>query len=139
MPSSRWSASVDIKVPFHDVDAMRIVWHGNYFRYFEVARCELLDRIDYNYEQMGESGFAWPVIDARARFGKPIRFGQLITVEATIKEYEHRLRIAYQIRDKQTGRRLTRGSTVQVAVDLSSDEMCYASPQVLFDKLGVER
>ena len=54
---SRWCAEVEVLVPFHDIDAMRIVWHGNYFRYFEVARCALLASIDYDYEQMGASGY----------------------------------------------------------------------------------
>lgn len=134
---SRWRAEVEVLVPFHDIDAMRIVWHGNYFRYFEIARCALLDTIDYDYEQMGASGYAWPIVDVRARFGKPARFGDVLTVEAGIVEYRQRLRIAYQIRDKATGRRLTRGSTTQVAVELASGSMCYVSPRVLLDRLGV--
>ena len=36
------SASVEIEIPFHDCDPMQVVWHGNYARYLEVARCELL-------------------------------------------------------------------------------------------------
>ena len=31
-------ASVEITVPFHDVDMMEVVWHGHYTKYFEVAR-----------------------------------------------------------------------------------------------------
>ena len=135
---SRWRATVEIKVPFHDVDAMRIVWHGHYFKYFEIARCELLDSIDYNYDQMRQSGFAWPVIDVRARFGKPGRFGDLITVHATIREYENRLRIGYEIRNTATGKRITRGSTTQVAVSLETNEMCYVSPPVLLQRLGLD-
>jgi acyl-CoA thioester hydrolase len=135
---SRWHAEVEVLVPFHDIDAMRIVWHGNYFRYFEIARCALLDTIGYDYEQMGASGYAWPVIDVRARFGKPARCGDRLVVEAGIMEYRHRLRIAYQIRDKETGRRLTRGSTTQVAVDLATNSMCYVSPPVLLERLGVD-
>lgn len=135
---SKWRAEVEIKVPFHDVDAMHIVWHGNYLKYFEIARCALLDSIDYNYAQMSDSGYAWPVIDARVRFGKPARFDQLLTVAAVVREYENRLRISYEIRDTATGGRITRGSTTQVAVCLATNEMCYVSPPVLLEKLGLE-
>ena len=115
---------------------MRIVWHGNYLKYFEIARCALLDEVGYNYDQMGASGYAWPVIDAKVRFGKPARFGDELKVTAAIREYEHRLRISYEIRNQQN-QRLTRGSTVQVAVDLATNEMCYRSPDVLLQRLGV--
>ena len=115
-----WEASVEIQIPFHDVDAMGIVWHGNYVKYFEIARCALLDSIGYNYGGMVESGYAWPVVNLRVRYPQPARFGQRIVVTAAIKEFEHRLRIAYLITDSESGRRMTRGSTVQVAVDMAT-------------------
>ena len=135
--SDTWRASVTLEVPFHDVDAMGVVWHGNYLKYFEVARCALLDSIGYNYRQMNESGYAWPIVGLRVRYPKPATFGQKIVVTATIKEYEHRLRIAYLVTDALSGQRLTRGSTVQVAVDIETGEACFASPRVLLQRLGV--
>ena len=48
----RFRTCVTITVPFHDVDAMGVVWHGNYFRYLEVAREQLLKQFDYGYRQM---------------------------------------------------------------------------------------
>lgn len=128
-------ASVEIKIPFHDVDMMEITWHGHYVKYFEIARCALLDSIDYNYSQMRDSGFAWPVIDMRIRYPGPSQFGQVITVKATIKEWENRLKIDYEIRDKVTGQRLTRGYTVQVAVNIESREMLLESPPILYSKI----
>ena len=43
------SATTELEVQFFDVDSMRVVWHGNYVKYLEVARCELLKLFDYNY------------------------------------------------------------------------------------------
>lgn len=132
------SAEVELKVPFHDADPLGIVWHGNYAKYFEIARCELLDSFDYNYTQMLESGYAWPVIDMHLRYVKAIRFEQRIRVRATLEEWEHRLKIAYLIRDAASGERLAKGSTVQVAVTADTFEMQYASPDVLARKLGLK-
>lgn len=132
------SATADIEIPFHDVDMMRIAWHGHYVKYFEVARCKLLDNIDYNYLQMAASGYGWPVIDMALRFVKPATFGQTVVVEAAIVEYEYRLKIQYVITDKKSGERLTKGHTVQVAVGLKDNEMCLVSPKVLGEKLGLE-
>jgi len=129
--------TVDILVPFHDVDMMEVVWHGYYVKYFEIARCALLDKIDYNYSQMRDSGYAWPVIDLRIRYAKPAVFGQLISVQAEIVEWENRLKINYSITDKLTGLRLTKGYSIQVAIDSQTKAMCFESPRVLLEKLGV--
>ena len=130
-------AEVDIIIPFHDVDMMAISWHGHYVKYFELARCALFDKIDYNYVQMRDSGYAWPVVDLRIRYPGPTTFNQKVTVKATIIEWENRLKINYELRDSQTAKRLTKGYTVQVAVDMSNQEMCFESPKVLYEKLGL--
>lgn len=130
-------ASVDIRVPFFDVDSMEVVWHGHYVKYFEEARCALLDKLGHNYYQMRESGYAWPVIDLQVRYIRGAQFGQRIRVQADLVEWENRLKIHYLISDSETGARMTRGSTVQVAVDIARREMLLASPQVFVD--AVER
>ncbi|WP_319633661.1 acyl-CoA thioesterase [Pelagibius marinus] len=128
---------MQLTVPFHDVDMMEIAWHGHYAKYFEIARCALLDQISYNYQQMRASGYAWPIIELKTRYVKPARFGQIIVVRARIVEYELRLKIDYLITDALNGTRLTKGSTVQVAVELETGELLLASPSVLLEKLGV--
>ena len=117
---------------------MEVVWHGHYAKYFEIARCTLLEKIDYNYPQMRDSGYAWPVIDLRIRYVKPAVFGQLVTVSAGIVEWENRLKIDYLITDKPTGARLAKGYSIQVAVNMAKRDMCFASPAVLLEKLRVK-
>ncbi len=134
---ARWFAEVEMQVQFFDLDPMEIVWHGNYVKYLEVARCALLDKIGYNYVEMKESGYAWPIIDMHLRYAAPATFGQVIRLRAEIVEWENRLKIDYLISDAASGRRLNKASTIQVAVDMASKEMCFVSPPVLFEKLGV--
>jgi acyl-CoA thioester hydrolase len=129
---------VEIEVPFHDIDVMGVVWHGHYVKYLEIARCALLDEIDYNYPQMKASGFAWPVIEVRIRYPQPLYFQQKVRVKARIDEWENRLKISYLIEDMNTGQRLTKAYTVQVALDLESGEMSFASPDILLHKLGID-
>ncbi|MDB5975561.1 MAG: 4-hydroxybenzoyl-CoA thioesterase [Nevskia sp.] len=130
------SAEVTIQIPFHDVDLVGIVWHGHYAKYFEIARCALLESFDYNYDRMLASGYGWPVIDLRLRYVKPAQFGQKIRVRATLLEWENRLRIEYLVTDDASGQRLTKGESVQVAVNIATREMCMVSPDVLFERLG---
>ena len=128
-----------VEVPFHDVDMVGIVWHGHYAKYFELARCALLDTFNNGYMQMKASGYGWPVIDLRLRYVKPAWFGQKLRVRATLLEWENRLRIEYLVSDAQTGERLTKGESVQVAVHMDTREMCLVSPDVLFERLGVDK
>ena len=129
-------ADVMIEVPFHDVDTMHVVWHGHYLKYFEIARCKLLDQFHYNYNQMRDSGYAWPVIESHVRYVQGIEFEQKIRVRAILKEWENRLKIEYLIFDVVSGRKLTKGYTSQVAVHIEKREMCFQSPQVLLDCLN---
>jgi len=135
---SRWFAEVEIDVQFFDLDPMEIVWHGNYVKYLEIVRCVLLDKIGYNYPQMKESGYLWPVIDMQLRYVGPATFGQKLKLRADLVEWENRLKIDYLITDALSGKRLNRASTTMVAVDVATREMCFASPPVLFEKLGIE-
>ncbi|WP_394751714.1 acyl-CoA thioesterase [Crenothrix sp.] len=135
MSKSTHHAAVDLTIPFHDVDMMEVVWHGHYAKYFEIARCAVLEKINYNYLHMRDSGYAWPVIDLRIRYVKPAVFGQVITITASIVEWENCLKINYLITDKNTGARLAKGHSVQVAVNMQTGSMCFESPKVLIEKL----
>jgi acyl-CoA thioester hydrolase len=134
---SRWFAETEISVQFSDLDPMEIVWHGHYVKYLEIVRGVLLDSIDYNYPQMKTSGYVWPVIDVHLRYAHSATLGQRLKLRAEIVEWENRLKINYLITDAITGDRLTRATTTQVAVEITSREMCFVSPAVLFEKLGV--
>jgi acyl-CoA thioester hydrolase len=129
------SAEVEIEVPFFDVDAMHVAWHGNYVKYFEVARCAMLRKIDYDYPQMEASGFHFPVVEIYLRYVKPARFGQMVLARAEVLEYENRLKIGYQITDRASGERLTKGWSVQVAIDAKTRELLFVSPTILLDKM----
>ncbi|EJN09283.1 thioesterase family protein [Herbaspirillum sp. YR522] len=137
LANSPWSAEIEVKIQFYDLDPMDIVWHGNYVKYLEDARCALLDQIDYNYTTMKESGYAWPIIEMNLRYVQPAVFGQRVRVRAAIVEWEHRLRIDYLLSDAHSGQRLTRATTSQVAVRIDTRDMCFVSPPVLWHKLGL--
>ncbi|MDG9926700.1 MULTISPECIES: acyl-CoA thioesterase [unclassified Pseudomonas] len=130
-------AEIEILVPFFDVDMMEVVWHGHYVKYFEEARCALLDKLGHNYRQMRDAGYAWPIIDLQVRYIRGAQFGQRIRVRADLVEWENRLKINYLITDVTTGERMTRGSSVQVAVEIATREMLLASPKVFVE--AVER
>jgi acyl-CoA thioester hydrolase len=129
-------ASVMLTVPFHDADPAGVAWHGNYFRYFDEARCALLDRIGYGYRQMMESGLLWPIVQAEVKYVRALPFDSRISVVARLVEWDYRLKIAYEIFDAGNSRTTT-GHTVQVAVDAVTGEMHIGAPDVLRERLRV--
>jgi acyl-CoA thioester hydrolase len=127
-------AVVNVKIPYQDADPAGVAWHGNYFRYFDLARCALLDKFNYGYREMEAAGHVWPIVDAKVRYVQTVSYDDEITVEALLVESEYRLKIKYEVRDA-SGRRVTKGETTQVAVTIATGELCLGSPQVLFDRL----
>jgi acyl-CoA thioester hydrolase len=80
----------------------------------------------------------WPIIEMNLRYVSAATFCQRLLVRADIVEWENGLRIDYLISDAASGKRINRATTTQVAVDIGTREMCFVSPPVLFEKLGVQ-
>ena len=133
MKNKEVSVDIPLKAEFYDVDSMRIVWHGNYAKFYEVARCALLDIIGYNYLEMEKSGYSWPVVKLNIKYISSIEFSQEFHIKATLKEYTNRLKIAYYIYDKNNGKKLNIGETVQMAIDIKSGSTQFVSPPIFID------
>ncbi len=129
------SCSIEFEVPFYDVDAMHIVWHGHYVKYMEKARCHLLDMINYNYTEMQNSGYSWPVVEMRIKYVKPLKFKQIMYVKARLVEVDYGLKIEFEFFDKLTQEKLTKAYTKQVAVNNETGEMCLLSPEILQQRI----
>ncbi|MDK4618425.1 acyl-CoA thioesterase [Kingella kingae] len=122
--------SLELDVPFFDVDSLFIVWHGHYVKYFEMARCAFLAEIQHDYNVMRETGFAYPIVKLDVKYIKPATFGQKIGVEMAVVEFESCLKVNYTITDVKTGTKLTKASTTQVAVRIDNGEMQFQTPDV---------
>jgi acyl-CoA thioester hydrolase len=133
-----FAAEIELVPAFHDLDPMAVVWHGNYLKYFELARCALLQRFNYDYTDMHASGWIWPIVDLRAKYVRSARINQKLKVRAEIVEWENRLKIDYRVTDAASGEVLTRAHSIQVAVSIETGEMQFASPRVLFERLGLQ-
>ena len=129
------SAEAVTKAQFYDIDAMRVVWHGNYARFLELARSALLEKIGYGYLEMARSGYLWPIVDMRIKYVRPVRMAQQIRLSATLLEYENRLRIDYRIVDADSGELLSKAWTTQLAVAISTGELEFNCPKELVDKV----
>jgi len=128
-------AETEITIEFNELDPMRIVWHANYFNYFEAARRCLLQKLNYDYYEMEKSGYVFPVIEISAKYVDSLKYMDKAKVRAILVEYENCLRIKYEIRNAQTGVLTTKGVSTQMAVDIKAQESCFACPKILIDKV----
>lgn len=127
--------SIELEIPFQDLDPMGVAWHGNYFRYFEAGRAALLRKIDYDYPQMRASEYLWPIVDTRVKYIRPLEYAQRIRVVSGITEWENRLRIDYELRNAADNQRLCRAHTIQCAVDARTGELQFVCPPALTDRI----
>lgn len=107
---------VEHEIPFHDVDLTRRVWHGHYYKYFEMARSALFRAGGLEDEALIPRRFALYVVETRCRYTFPLRYGERIRVSAWFREVERRLSVAYEITNLNAGRRAARGLTVLATV-----------------------
>lgn len=124
----------DFKAEFYDVDSMCVLWHGNYVKYAESARCRLLDEIQFNYNDMQGNGFAMPIIKMDFKFIAPILFNEHFSVRIDLLEFENLLRFQYIFLDSKHQKR-TIAQTSQVAVSIANKEILYQIPSIFRDKI----
>ena len=130
---SNISAQVTCEVAFSDVDLAQVVWHGHYLRYLEAARWELMRAIDFDLQEMIDSGYLWPIVDLHVKYVRAARFADRLQVRASLVEWEQRLAINYLVTDLADGARVVRAQTVQVAVRPPENELLFVMPPCLTD------
>ncbi len=124
------STRVTLKVPYYDVDLMQVVWHGNYLKYFEVARQALFRQHGVDLKRyMEDTGYVFPIVRSTIKHIWPLRFDDEFTCTAVLKEARVRIVVDFEIRLVSNGRLCAKGSTEQVAVLLPEMEMVFQIPE----------
>ena len=118
------------KVAFFGVDSIEVMWHGNYVKYLEMARCELLDKLGYNYIAMKKDGYAFPIVKLDVKYVRPAFFNDVIKVTTTLSECETFLKFHYLI-ENEKGEKLSEANTAQAVIDMKSLQTCFEMPEEL--------
>lgn len=124
-------------VPFHDVDSMRIVWHGNYVKYLEQARCAYFEHRGMTYTDMEAAGFLLPVVSLNVKYIHPCVFGQHLAIEVTRDlDNDNLLVLHYLIRDAATNRCHLKATTRHAAISAATGELLFELPSTFLRRLG---
>ena len=128
---SLFFSEIEIKIPFYDVDPMQIVWHGNYIKYMEQARCDMFSKLNYNYLDMGQDNYAYPVAKMTTKYISPITFDDEIIIKSELQTIEPSINIKYTMYNKKTGQKVFKGETMQIGINLKTKESVYSAPEKL--------
>jgi acyl-CoA thioester hydrolase len=124
------STSVTLKVPYYDVDLMQIVWHGNYLKYFEVARQALFKKCGVDMQHYTEdTRYVFPVVRSMIKHIWPLRFDDEFTCKAILREARVKIVLDFEIKLVSNGKLCVKGWTEQVAVLLPEMEMSFQIPE----------
>lgn len=109
---------VNIRVIYADTDAMGIVYHTNYIKWFEIGRTELLRDMGIVYAHMEAQGYKMPLTEAYCHYLLPARYDQIIVVETEL-EYIKRasMKFNYTIYDEEKVSTLVEGYTVHACTN----------------------
>lgn len=109
-----------VRVIYADTDAMGVVYHTNYIKWFEAGRSELLRSIGYPYSQMEAEGVMLPVADCYCKYKLPAVYDDLLEVTSKISEMKAAtITLEYEIRRSSTGELLVTGWTKHAITDTS--------------------
>lgn len=133
---SLFKSELEITVSFEDLDPMNVVWHGNYMRYMERARCKMLSELNYTYQNMKEDGVAYPVAKMKVKYITPAMFEDNLIIKSEIVSIEPTLDIKYKIYNKKTDEKIFEATTMQIGVDVKTKESIYTPPKRLVAALS---
>lgn len=121
---------VEHRVLFGEVDAMAIMWHGNYARLFEEASTELRRRVGLSYENFFEAKLRAPIVQLHADYHQPLVLDELAVIEADlIWSDAARLNVEYKV-FKEDGSLAVTGFTVQLFTDADGTP-CWIMPDLM--------
>jgi len=88
------NGEIEINPRYSETDQMGVIYHANYFSYFEVARTNLFEELGYSYRKIEEEGIILPVIEVNCKYKKAIKFNEKIIVKAEIS-FIQRIKIGF--------------------------------------------
>lgn len=78
---------VKIRVTYADTDAMGIVYHTNYIKWFEIGRTELLREMGIVYAQLELMGYNLPLTEVSCYYLAPAKYDDIVLLETKINYF----------------------------------------------------
>ena len=94
-----FSTECQVRVRYAETDQMGVVYHSNYFLYFESARAESIRKLGFTYADMEKMGVIMPVVDVHCRYMQPALYDDLLTIKTNLKELpiHHKIEFHHEV------------------------------------------
>jgi acyl-CoA thioester hydrolase len=128
------SIDTELNIRFSDTDAMGVVWHGNYLRFFEDGREDFGKKFGIEYLDMYNSGYFTPIVKSEISHKSPIYYGDKVKVVTNfIPQRAAKLVFEYQIINIESGKVCAEGKTIQVFLSVVERQLELSAPQFFVD------
>ena len=94
-----FTTTTQVRVRYAETDQMGVVYHSNYFPYFESARAESIRELGFTYADMEKMGVIMPVVDVHCRYLRPALYDDLLSIKTTLKELpvHHKIEFHHEV------------------------------------------
>ncbi|MCK9229207.1 MAG: acyl-CoA thioesterase [Syntrophales bacterium] len=107
-----------IRVIYADTDAMGIVYHANYIKWFETGRTELMRSLGISWSEMEPLQCYFPVSKLSCHYLLPARYDDLLILKTHVDKLKRAsISFSYSLYDEGKERVLVRGSTLHACTD----------------------
>ena len=98
-----FTTETQIRVRYAETDQMGVVYHSNFFPYFESARAESIRQLGFTYADMEKMGVIMPVVDVHCRYLRPAKYDDLLTIKTILKELptHHKIEFHHEVFNEQ--------------------------------------
>ncbi|MBY5956988.1 acyl-CoA thioesterase [Membranicola marinus] len=112
----------NVRVRYSETDQMGYVYYGNYARYYEIGRTELMRSLGVHYRSMEEKGIIMPVVSMEVKYLRPATYDDLIEIRTTIKKLDDKMIVFESMIYNEANQLLNRGIVKLCFLDKGSHE-----------------
>ena len=123
-----------IRVYYEDTDQMGVVYYGNYARYYEIGRTEMIRELGFTYRQMEEMSIMLPARSLKINYLKSAYYDDLLTIRTIVDTLP---KVKFPIKTEiynEKGELINSGEVVLVFFNAKTNKPC-AAPKFFTDKL----
>ncbi|CAG5067668.1 1,4-dihydroxy-2-naphthoyl-CoA hydrolase [Dyadobacter sp. CECT 9623] len=112
------ASEIEIDIRFSETDAMGVVWHGNYLKFFEDGREAFGKTFGLEYLKIFDHGYFTPIVKSEIDHKAPVYYGQAIKVITRyVPTKSAKIQFEYEVVNQTTGEVCAIGKTMQVFLD----------------------
>lgn len=131
-------AEINLRIRFSETDAMGVVWHGNYLKFFEDAREFFGEKYKMSYLDVYKSGYLTPLVKTEVNHKRTLDYGDKVRVEIEL-EFCRAAKIIfhYKVFNADTNEISATGKTIQVFMEDKTRNMMLTYPD-FYEKWLIE-